>query len=121
MNISNVLAAYQHNNLQNIKDAQKTQNTSARVNQTDASFSKVLQNQLVNQENQKSCTCGKSGIDQSSLLLYQKLLMQQASLMSYGMNPYSGYGYNNLYGLSGGSSYNMMQNYLLYSMVGKLF
>ncbi len=48
----------------------------------------------------------KSKTDQSTRLLYQKLLMQQAALMPYRMNLNSGY--HNLYGLNGFHNFNVM-------------
>lgn len=54
---------------------------------------------------------------QNAYLLYQKYLMQRASLMPFQMNSYSLY--NNLYGLNGFSNLNMMKNSLFSSIFGR--
>lgn len=65
----------------------------------------------------KTSTENQSQTDQNTRLLYQKLFMQQAALMPYQMNLYSGY---NLLGLNGLNSYSMLQNSLFSSILGNI-
>lgn len=53
--------------------------------------------------------------NQSTQLLYQNFLIQQAARMPYQMNLYSGY--NNLYGLNGINNFNWLQNSLFSSLL----
>lgn len=54
--------------------------------------------------------------NQSAMLLYRKLLMQQAALMPVQTNLYSGY--NSLYGWNSTNSFNMLQNPFFSSLWG---
>lgn len=67
----------------------------------------------------KTGTEKQSTTDQSTTLLYQKLLMQQAALMPYQTNLYTGY--NTMYGLNGINYVNTMQNSLFSSIFRGLY